>query len=36
MTFAVHYFSQKTPSDTLINYFLPGNIQDNINIFGGN
>ena len=36
ITFAIQYFNQKTPNDTPINYFLPGNIQDNINTFHRN
>ena len=35
-TFPVKYFNQKTPNDTLMKYFLPGNTQDKINAFDGN
>ena len=33
ITFAVQYLNQKTPNDTPVSHFLPGNIQDNINTF---
>ena len=29
-------FNQKSPNDTLLSQFLPGNVQDNINTFDGN
>ena len=36
LTFAVKYFNQKTPNDTLIKHFIPGNTQDKMNAFDGN
>ena len=36
LTFAVTHFNQKTPNNTLMKHFLPGNTQDKINAFDGN
>ena len=35
MTRKYLFFGQTTPNGTLINHFLSGNIQDNINTFDG-
>ena len=36
LTFAVKYLNQKTPNDTLIKHFIPGNTQGKMNAFDGN
>ena len=31
LTFTAEFFNQKTPNDTLMKHFLPGNTQDKMN-----